>query len=102
MARRSGRECPFLIAYVELWFSWIRLGLGSGGETRKSSESYARKVRTMARHALYLIVLCIPLGAATCDSLASLKLAKTTITAAKVVASGEFRPPGMALGAEAL
>jgi len=56
----------------------------------------------MARHALFLIVLCIPVGAATCDNLASLKLARTTITAAKVVASGEFRPPGSALDAEAL
>ena len=36
--------------------------------------------------------------AATCDELSSLRLANTTITAARIVAAGEFTPPGAGAG----
>ena len=42
------------------------------------------------------ILLSLPLGAATCDSLAALQLANTTITAAQSVAAGAFLPSGPA------
>src|SRR6266852_6028022 len=40
-----------------------------------------------------LSLLAAPLFAATCDSLASLKIADTTITSAETVAAGAFLPP---------
>jgi hypothetical protein len=40
------------------------------------------------------ILIAVPVVAATCESLASLKLANTTFTAAQVVAAGAFTPPG--------
>ncbi|HLK54574.1 MAG TPA: tannase/feruloyl esterase family alpha/beta hydrolase, partial [Candidatus Angelobacter sp.] len=43
---------------------------------------------------LFLIVLAAPSFAATCESLATLKLADTTITSAQPVAAGAFIPPG--------
>jgi feruloyl esterase len=39
------------------------------------------------------IVIALPVAAATCEGLASLKLADTTITGAQVVAAGAFTPP---------
>jgi hypothetical protein len=41
-----------------------------------------------------LVFVSLPLGAVTCDSLNSLKLADTSITAAENVAPGTFLPPG--------
>jgi hypothetical protein len=51
----------------------------------------------ITRHALLSItLLAAPLAAQTCDNLAALKLANTTITSAKTVAAGSFSmPPGM-------
>ena len=49
----------------------------------------------MSRHLLVFLSLAaasVPAFAAECDSLASLKLADTTITAAKSVAAGAFTP----------
>jgi feruloyl esterase len=44
---------------------------------------------------LSITLLAAPLAAATCDSLADLKLADTTITSAKTIAAGAFSmPPG--------
>jgi len=51
---------------------------------------------------LYLMALSVPLGAVTCDSLASLELPKTSITAADVVTAGTFQPPGPGPTAAAL
>src|SRR5580704_5810260 len=50
----------------------------------------------ITRHALLSItLLAAPLAAQTCDNLAALKLANTTITSAKTVAAGSFSmPPG--------
>jgi Tannase and feruloyl esterase len=42
------------------------------------------------------ILLCFPAAAATCDSLASLKLTNTSVTSAQIVAVGAFVPPGSA------
>ena len=53
-----------------------------------------RKAKTLARSGLWSILLSLPVGAATCDGLASLKLANASITAADVVAAGSFVPPG--------
>src|SRR5215469_701619 len=55
-----------------------------------------RNAKAFLRFGLCTLLLCVPLGAATCDSLASLKLANTSITAAQVVAAGAFVPPGPA------
>src|SRR5208337_3245848 len=45
---------------------------------------------------LSLSILAAPLAAATCDSLADLKLPNTTITSAKTIAAGSFTlPPGV-------
>jgi feruloyl esterase len=52
--------------------------------------------RAIGKFGLYLVALYLPLGAATCDSLASLKLPNTFITAAHVVTAGTFQPPGPA------
>jgi hypothetical protein len=41
-------------------------------------------------------LLCLPLAAATCDSLASVKLTDARVTAVQVVAAGAFLPPGPA------
>lgn len=49
-----------------------------------------------ATFALCLMVLSLPLTAATCDSLAALQLANTSITAAQLVPAGMFVPPGPA------
>ncbi|HEV8183374.1 MAG TPA: tannase/feruloyl esterase family alpha/beta hydrolase, partial [Candidatus Angelobacter sp.] len=45
---------------------------------------------------ILLLMLCfgMPAMAATCDSLAGLKLPDTTITLAQPVAAGAFIPPG--------
>src|SRR5262249_18273320 len=43
---------------------------------------------------LLLILSAIPASAATCESLASVKLADTTITSAQAVAAGAFAPAG--------
>jgi len=51
------------------------------------------KATLFSRFRLCPILLSLPLAAATCDSLASLKLPNTTITAAQVVAAGSFVPP---------
>lgn len=42
------------------------------------------------------ILLALPLAAATCESLAELELADTSITAAQLVVAGKFLPPGTA------
>ena len=47
----------------------------------------------MRRFLLPISLLAAPLAAATCDSLAALKLADTTITSAKTVAAGAFVMP---------
>ena len=47
----------------------------------------------MRRFLLPISLLAAPLAAATCDSLAALKLAETTITSAKTVAAGAFVMP---------
>lgn len=45
---------------------------------------------------LSILLVATPLAAATCDSLATLKLSDTTITSAKVVPAGAFTmPPGV-------
>ena len=45
---------------------------------------------------LSISLLAAPMAAATCDSLAELKLANTTITSAKTIAAGAFKlPPGV-------
>jgi hypothetical protein len=47
------------------------------------------------RALISIFLLAAPLAAATCDSLADLKLANTTITSAKTIAAGAFTlPPG--------
>jgi hypothetical protein len=46
------------------------------------------------RIAVCAVLIAAPVVAATCESLSSLKLANTTITAAQVVAAGTFTPPG--------
>jgi Tannase and feruloyl esterase len=51
------------------------------------------KATVFLRFGLCPMLLSLPLGAATCDSLVSLKLTSTTITAAQVVAAGAFLPP---------
>jgi len=48
------------------------------------------------------ILLSFPVVAATCDSLASLKLESTSITPAQIVAQGTFVPPGPAPNPAAL
>ncbi len=49
-----------------------------------------------SRILLSISLLAAPLAAATCDSLADLKLANTTITSAKTIAAGAFTlPPGV-------
>ena len=55
----------------------------------------SRQIRPITRFAL-CVILSLPLSAATCDGLAALKLANTTITAAQVVAAGAFLPSGPA------
>jgi hypothetical protein len=52
-------------------------------------------VTTVVRLSLCTILTALQLGAVTCESLASIKLPGTSITA-QVVASGEFVPPGPA------
>ena len=52
--------------------------------------------RSIAPLGSYLVTLFLPLGAVTCETLVSLKLPNTSITAARVVASGAFQPPGQA------
>jgi Tannase and feruloyl esterase len=59
-------------------------------------------VKAFFRLGLCPTLLSLPLGAASCDSLATLKLPSTTITAAQVVAPGAFVPPGPAPTAAAL
>src|SRR5215469_15295978 len=61
-----------------------------------------RNAKAFLRFGLCPLLISIPLGAATCDSLASLKLPNTSITAAQVVAAGAFVPPGPAPNAVAL
>src|SRR5215831_14909031 len=53
-------------------------------------------IRVIVGFGWNLIVLSLPLGAATCESLVSLKLTNTSITAAQVVSAGAFLPPGQA------
>jgi feruloyl esterase len=51
---------------------------------------------------LFVLVLSVtPASAATCESLAGLKLPNTTITSAQTVAAGEFTPPAGGRGAPA-
>ena len=50
--------------------------------------------RTIAKLALNLMALSLPVRAATCESLASSNLPRTSITAANVVTAGTFQPPG--------
>lgn len=52
-----------------------------------------KNAKRSVRFGLCPLLLSLPLGAATCDSMASLKLANTSITAAQVVAAGAFVPP---------
>ena len=47
----------------------------------------------ITRTLLSISLLAAPLAAATCDSLAALKLANTTITSATTIAAGAFTPP---------
>src|SRR5579859_1652705 len=47
----------------------------------------------MRRFLLPISLLAAPLAAATCDSLAALKLADATITSAKIIAAGAFNLP---------
>src|SRR5215472_17709488 len=47
---------------------------------------------------LAVLTMATPAWAATCESLANLKLADTTITSAQTVAAGPFIPPGGAPG----
>src|SRR5262245_47923415 len=54
------------------------------------------KAKAIVNFGLLLMALCLPMGAATCDSLASLKLTNTSITAVQVVTAGTFQPPGAA------
>ena len=56
-----------------------------------------RRDHMITRRALLSLSLMVaPLAAATCDSLADLKLPETTITSAKTVAAGAFTlPPGV-------
>lgn len=54
------------------------------------------KARAIGHFGLCPIFLSLPLGAATCDSLASLKLVDANVTAAQVVPAGSFLPPGPA------
>jgi Tannase and feruloyl esterase len=54
------------------------------------------KARAIGRFGLCPIFLSLPLGAATCDSLASLKLVDANVTAAQVLPAGSFLPPGPA------
>ena len=60
------------------------------------------KATVLLRFGLCPMLLSLPLGAASCDSLASLKLASATITGAQVVAAGAFVPPGAAPAAAAV
>src|SRR5215472_3108381 len=53
-------------------------------------------IRVIVGFGWNLIVLSLPLGAATCESLVLLKLTNTAITAAQVVSAGAFLPPGQA------
>ncbi len=57
-----------------------------------------RSVSTLNRKHLFLLCTLVfaaaPAFAATCESLATLKLADTTITSAQQVAAGAFMPPG--------
>jgi hypothetical protein len=48
------------------------------------------------------ILIAVPVAVATCESLASLKLANTSVTAAQAVEAGVFTPPGAAPAASAL
>jgi len=48
------------------------------------------------------ILIALPVAAATCESLANLKLADTTITGAQVVAPGAFTPPVVPTNGSAL
>jgi Tannase and feruloyl esterase len=61
-----------------------------------------KSVEAFFRLSLCSTLLSLPLGAASCDSLAALKLPGTTITAAQIVAPGAFVPPGPAPTAAAL
>src|SRR5712691_4437489 len=40
-----------------------------------------------------VLFLAVPLSAATCDSLISLKISETTIASAQTIAAGAFLPP---------
>jgi hypothetical protein len=51
------------------------------------------KAQAFLRFGLCPMLLSLPLGAATCNNLVSLKLASATITAAEVVTAGGFVPP---------
>jgi hypothetical protein len=53
------------------------------------------KVTAIVPLGLCSILLSLPVAAAPCDSLASLKLPNTSITAAQIVAAGAFLPPGV-------
>ena len=60
------------------------------------------KIR-ICKHLVFCATLtAAPMFAATCESLASLKLPSTTITTAQTVAAGAFTPPGPALTPVAL
>jgi hypothetical protein len=54
------------------------------------------------RFVLCAVLMTGPAFAATCESLAGLKLANTTITGAQSVAAGTFTPPGAPPSAPAL
>lgn len=51
------------------------------------------KLRTVVSLSVYPFLLSLPIAAATCESLASLKLPNTSL-AAETVAAGTFMPPG--------
>src|SRR5690242_13303652 len=52
--------------------------------------------RATVQFGFCFILVCLPVSAATCESLASLQLRDATVTAAQVVAAGAFVPPGAA------
>jgi TonB family protein len=60
-------------------------------------ESQRRGALLNRKHCLMLVfflLVSVPVFAATCESLATLKLPDTTITSAQQVAAGQFVPPG--------
>ena len=51
------------------------------------------QIRGIARVGLIPILLCLPVDAATCESLTSAGLPRTTIASAQIVTAGVFLPP---------